>query len=1000
MLQDANGRVLDKWTLTTREEEQVILQQFLRFGETKSIAQEIILQDARENREKQSMQAPKTESEIKKFIERSNVGMQSFMRGYDPRHFVGRSLYSPGSIASAAHLLSPNSLKGFTTASATRDSPRDAPVALTTKTSSSNLTSSSPLSRLQTMQPFDYRRERLSPTVSPSTSEQSLPMTSSSGDSTSPQNLSIGASVSTHTSPMQETLTPTQPPRIVIAPKHDISQLLTPKQEPREGEAKFPALPAPTREPEPKRDTSSEGAINYSTKDIRYSPKEATSSSGFSPKDTTNTGGNNSGYKETSPSSQSLLYAEQKVKHLRKSTHPTKRPWTPTPGYGGTLISPSGKKRVLCTACNKTFCDKGALKIHYSAVHLKEMHKCSVDGCNMMFSSRRSRNRHSANPNPKLHMPQARRKLTEGLGMYDERSCPDALSLSPGASNLSLSPQNLQMTSLAPLALDGKSLMGRADHGGISPGLLSPEKRYYLDPRGVSPDSVLASPAKIPRLEIHEPDQVVSTLRDSGAGRSARKRKSLIPTRCAQTEEMYGMSDDNTNDGMCYADSESEMDEIGVRSPSSGSLSHDDIVLEADDRADLDSLPDSIHVDERMEMEEEERELELADSNNKLKDSSDADITKGTFQRIQESAISQMDSISKVNLQGACVDGCESGQEEPHVIPASEQGAKVQATTTPTSDTSTSKGSESQSEKKQPSKNGYSGGDTDELNGDLCSPSAADEEDRLLDQETDEFMQNGDDSGGENGHDLSSDGDIPLDKDNPRKCPSCSKVFQNHFTVKTHFQNVHLKLMHTCSVEGCNAAFPSKRSRDRHSANLNLHRKLLSTSSDDNSKVGAHSLINQNLRDEFLPRIYDTESFHMFTRHSAQYEPEKDGLTNSNSITAEDSPQRASTPSPKCNNSGVVNNNNDSFSDGENSGDDSPLPDPDGSVSCHICKQPFRDNLVLKEHFEKLHPKEMYHCTIQGCEKIFSTRKSRNRHSQNDNLHRHLSPSGTNGTAA
>ncbi|KAH7694249.1 Zinc fingerC2H2 type family protein [Aphelenchoides avenae] len=51
----------------------------------------------------------------------------------------------------------------------------------------------------------------------------------------------------------------------------------------------------------------------------------------------------------------------------------------------------------------KTFCDKGALKIHNSAVHLKEMHKCTVKGCEMMFSSRRSRNRHSANPNPKLH---------------------------------------------------------------------------------------------------------------------------------------------------------------------------------------------------------------------------------------------------------------------------------------------------------------------------------------------------------------------------------------------------------------------------------------------------------------------------------------------------------------------------------------------------------------------------------------------------------------------
>lgn len=39
------------------------------------------------------------------------------------------------------------------------------------------------------------------------------------------------------------------------------------------------------------------------------------------------------------------------------------------------------------------------------------MHKCTVPGCNEMFSSRRSRNRHSANPNPKLHSSKPRRKL-------------------------------------------------------------------------------------------------------------------------------------------------------------------------------------------------------------------------------------------------------------------------------------------------------------------------------------------------------------------------------------------------------------------------------------------------------------------------------------------------------------------------------------------------------------------------------------------------------------
>ena len=77
------------------------------------------------------------------------------------------------------------------------------------------------------------------------------------------------------------------------------------------------------------------------------------------------------------------------------------------------------------------------------------------------------------------------------------------------------------------------------------------------------------------------------------------------------------------------------------------------------------------------------------------------------------------------------------------------------------------------------------------------------------------------------------DADIPIDKENPRRCVDCGKEFQNHFAVKIHYQNVHLKLMHKCTVDGCNAAFPSKRSRDRHSSNLTLHRKLLSTTDSD-----------------------------------------------------------------------------------------------------------------------------------------------------------------------
>ncbi|KHJ91852.1 zinc finger, C2H2 type [Oesophagostomum dentatum] len=99
------------------------------------------------------------------------------------------------------------------------------------------------------------------------------------------------------------------------------------------------------------------------------------------------------------------------------------------------LSSNKLKKRVLCERCNKSFCDKGALKIHTSAVHLKEMHMCTIPGCGKEFSSRRSRlgaaltqhtsavekyscrNRHSANTNPKLHMPEAAQSFRDQVGI-------------------------------------------------------------------------------------------------------------------------------------------------------------------------------------------------------------------------------------------------------------------------------------------------------------------------------------------------------------------------------------------------------------------------------------------------------------------------------------------------------------------------------------------------------------------------------------------------------
>ena len=78
--------------------------------------------------------------------------------------------------------------------------------------------------------------------------------------------------------------------------------------------------------------------------------------------------------------------------------------------------------------------------------------------------------------------------------------------------------------------------------------------------------------------------------------------------------------------------------------------------------------------------------------------------------------------------------------------------------------------------------------------------------------------------------------------------------------------------MHKCTVEGCNAAFPSKRSRDRHSANLNLHRKLLSTTSDtgtfSSTVCVSYTLERHFALSSFLLSVFSPFSTHPWTRSS------------------------------------------------------------------------------------------------------------------------------------
>lgn len=86
-------------------------------------------------------------------------------------------------------------------------------------------------------------------------------------------------------------------------------------------------------------------------------------------------------------------------------------PLSSDPSSSPSLLASSGGSSggggagILCTICHKLYSNKGTLRVHYKTVHLREMHKCKVPGCNMMFSSVRSRNRHSQNPNLHKNAP-------------------------------------------------------------------------------------------------------------------------------------------------------------------------------------------------------------------------------------------------------------------------------------------------------------------------------------------------------------------------------------------------------------------------------------------------------------------------------------------------------------------------------------------------------------------------------------------------------------------
>ncbi|XP_077971602.1 uncharacterized protein LOC120346667 [Styela clava] len=94
-----------------------------------------------------------------------------------------------------------------------------------------------------------------------------------------------------------------------------------------------------------------------------------------------------------------------------------------------------------------------------------------------------------------------------------------------------------------------------------------------------------------------------------------------------------------------------------------------------------------------------------------------------------------------------------------------------------------------------------------------------------------------------------------------RNCHLCGKEFKNVYSVKLHIKNVHLKEMWQCTVPGCNATFPSKRSRDRHSANSNLHSKLRLRGIYADSRICSQTAgMTEMLRERLLPTFFPGSS--------------------------------------------------------------------------------------------------------------------------------------------
>ncbi|KAJ8340386.1 hypothetical protein SKAU_G00350190 [Synaphobranchus kaupii] len=878
VLQDVTGKVLDRWAIMTFEEEIATLQQFLRFGETKSIVELMAIQD----KEGQAVIVPST---------RTNS---------DIRTFIESSIQRSPSLPTKVEKLSTSNVHHF-----------------------ENL-----INNMAFMLPFQFLSSVPAPLLGSSSGsfllgqelrreQQCRPEDPGPVPASATEGSLLGSSSASFTSDVEKGDNPLDS--------------ATPKVEAED----FP------------------NSDNYS--DAPSTPCTPSMSSDIM---------------QMSP--------ESKMRCLEKNGSGLK------------------KGRVFCSACEKTFYDKGTLKIHYNAVHLKIKHKCTIEGCNMVFSSLRSRNRHSANPNPRLHMPMNRNNRDKDL--RGSLSVDEASEEEKRPELGAVPAESRPVPSYIINSADSKLQSGFpsiSQSGILFPNLktVQPVLPFYRSL--VTPAELANTPGALPSLPLISSSVLAkpaATEPSFDPVPKKKSRKSSMPIKIEKeaVETVGDLEDESSAD--------EEMPLLARDKDESDSGSYVCEKQAAGDREDCSIIQG---VDRENPSVALPRPLDFRPN---------APLCISN----EEDGPHHSDAGLGYMLEGSvitCASPFDASQKENHGLASTALGPEVESCANMQSGNKASSGDHAETDHRA-------------MNGGLFKilTNSKEAPELCAEDYEDAFPQ------------MDPQAVCSDREDMPRHCEICSKTFKNPYSVKMHYRNVHLKEMHMCTVDGCHAAFPSRRSRDRHSANLNLHHKLLTkdhygapntiypssslcrdTTADYRQdfplkdSVGQTSVIFKgNNRMGLVFPMSKTAPGALEPLGETGMEDEAVLDLSTTSISKSAGSVRSSWDSDGGSEEGFPMEDSDESCDGLSlapkeglhlSLAERPSSCPTqhmqgGSpITCHVCQKVYSNKGTFRAHYKTVHLRLLHKCKVPGCDTTFSSVRSRNRHSQNPNLHRNLTAS-------